>query len=165
MWFFFPTSSNYCELSGRCEQFEFHRILSQDQAPWFRGGEHNKDNLWLSRERPGRRGGSKSMCAGCLWHFWEITLDSKWLKVSKVIRKTFNFKASKRHTGLACFLGKENVLSSQQHSFSKGEHISKVNLREVLSITRWQEGDLEAERRWSETGTWFREAGVDLRKW
>ena len=74
-------------------------------------------------------------------------------QVSKVIRKTFNFKASKRHTGLACFLGKENVLSSQQHSFSKGEHISKINLREVLSITGWQEGDLEAERRWSETGT------------
>ena len=33
-------------------------------------------------------------------------------QVSKVIRKTFNFKASKRHTGLACFLEKKNVLSS-----------------------------------------------------
>ena len=72
-------------------------------------------------------------------------------KVSKVIRKTFNFQDLKKAHMFSMFPREKEC--SQQHSFSKGEHISKINLGEVLSITRWQEGDLEAQRRWSEAGT------------
>ena len=72
-------------------------------------------------------------------------------KVSKVIRKTFNFQDLKKAHRFSMFPREKEC--SQQHSFYKGKHISKINLREVLSITGWQEGDLEAQRRWSETGT------------
>jgi len=73
-------------------------------------------------------------------------------KVSiKVIRKTFNFQDLKKAHMFSMFPREKEC--SQQHSFYKRKHISKINLREVLSITGWQEGDLEAQRRWSETGT------------